>query len=84
MPYFVYIIQSQKDESYYIGSTRDLDDRLQRHNKGRTKYTKVKGPWKLAFSEQHPDRSSAMKRELEIKRHKSRKYIESLVRTSPP
>ena len=82
MPYYVYILQSQKDGSYYIGSTQDLDDRIERHNQGRSKYTKVKRPWELIFSEEHPDRSSAIKREQEMKRHKRRMFIEDLVRTS--
>ena len=81
MPYFVYIIQSEKDESYYIGSTQDLDKRLVRHNQGRSKYTKSKIPWKLVYHEDYPDRSSAMKREQEIKRRKSRAYIEELVKS---
>lgn len=82
MPYFVYILQSEKDESYYIGSTQDLDSRLERHNQGRSQYTKPKRPWKLVYSEEHRDRSSAVKRENEIKRRKSKEYIESLVECS--
>ena len=42
MPYYVYILQSEKDGTYYIGSTQDLDERLKRHNEGRSKYTKTK------------------------------------------
>ena len=84
MCYFVYIICSIKDGSYYVGSTQDLDERLQRHNQGRSKYTKAKRPWKLVYSEQHPDRASAVKRENQIKRRKDRNYIAVLVRTSRP
>ncbi|MFX1487407.1 MAG: GIY-YIG nuclease family protein [Promethearchaeota archaeon] len=82
MPFYIYIIQSEKDGSYYIGSTRDLHDRLERHNQGRSKYTKPKLPWKLIYHEKHTDRSTAMKKEKEIKNRKSRHYIEHLVRTS--
>jgi putative endonuclease len=82
MPHFVYILRSLKDGSYYVGSTQDLEDRLQRHNQGRTKYTKQKRPWELAYSEVYPDRSAAMKRESEIKTRKSRQFIDALVRTS--
>ena len=32
MSYFVYILQSQMDGSYYTGSTQDLDSRIERHN----------------------------------------------------
>jgi len=82
MAYFVYILQSLKDGSYYVGSTQDLDSRLERHNQGRSKYTKAKRPWELIFREEYPDRSSAMKREAKIKRRKSSQFIESLIRTS--
>jgi putative endonuclease len=82
MAFYVYILKSIKDGSYYIGSTQDLNVRLERHNKGRSKYTKGRGPWKLIYSEEHPDRSSAIKRENAIKRQKSTESIKALVRTS--
>jgi len=82
MPYFVYILRSRKEESYYVGSTQNLKSRLERHNQGRSKYTKAKRPWELVYSEECHDRSIAMKREKEIKNRKSRQFIESLVRTS--
>ena len=82
MTYYVYIIKSLKDGSYYVGSTQDLDSRLERHNQGRSLYTKSKHPWDLVYSEEFPNRSSALKRENEIKRRKSKGFIENLVRTS--
>lgn len=36
-------------------------------------------PWKLVYSEEYSDKTSAIKREREIKRKKSRRYIEELV-----
>ena len=82
MPYFVYILKSLKDGTCYIGSTQEISERIERHNQGRSKYTRSKRPWKLVYSEQHPNRSSALKRENYLKRQKSRELIESLVRTS--
>ena len=38
MCYFVYILQSERDGSFYIGSTSDVEARLSRHNSGRTRY----------------------------------------------
>jgi putative endonuclease len=83
MPYHVYILQSLKDGSYYTGSTRNLEDRIERHHQGRSQYTKAKRPLKLVYSEEHPDRSSAVKRENQIKRRKSKDFIETLVRMIP-
>jgi putative endonuclease len=80
MPYFVYILKSLKDETYYIGSTQDLNSRIERHNQGRVSYTKPRRPWRLVYSEECPDRSSAAKRETEIKAHKRRDFIEALIK----
>jgi putative endonuclease len=82
MPFYVYILQSLKDGSYYIGSTNNLEDRVERHNQGRSQYTKLRRPWKLVYSEDYPDRSSAVKRELEIKKRKSKEFIENLIECS--
>ena len=82
MSYFVYILQSLEDGSYYVGSTQDLTPRIERHNQSRSKYTKAKRPWDLVYCEEHIDKASAMKREREIKDKKSRDYIDKLVRTS--
>jgi len=82
MAHFVYILMSEKTGTYYVGHTQDLNSRLERHNQGRVKYTKSKRPWDLVYFEEHPDRSSAMTREEEIKKRKSKQFIDSLVRTS--
>ncbi len=82
MAYFVYIIESEKDGTYYIGSTQDIEERLQRHNQGRSKYTRTKQPWKLIYFEEYKDRTAAIKKELVIKQRKSKDYIKKLVRAS--
>ncbi len=82
MAYHVYIIESLKDGTYYVGSTQNLTERIERHDQGRSIYTKVKKPWKLLYSETHPDRSTASIRENEIKSRKSKSYIETLVKAS--
>ena len=79
MTFSIYILKSLKDGSYYVGSTNNLEDRFKRHNEGRVASTKPRRPWKLVYSEEHPDRSSAAKRENEIKAHKRRAFIEALI-----
>ena len=74
--YAVYILQSEKDGSYYVGFAEDVQKRLERHNSGGSRYTKNRGPWTLVYTEEYSDRPSAMKREREIKNWKSRKCIE--------
>ncbi len=82
MIFSIYILKSLKDGSYYVGSTNNLEDRFKRHNEGRVASTKPRRPWKLVYSEEHPDRPSAVKRENEIKTHKRRAFIETLIKSS--
>jgi len=79
MAYYLYIIQSDRDNSFYIGTAQNLEERILRHNQGRSKYTRTKRPWKLVFFEEHPNRSSAMKSEYAIKRRKSKDYLAKLI-----
>ena len=82
MSYFLYIIQSDKDGTYYVGSTQDIKDRLARHNQGRSNYTRNRGPWEVVYFEEYSRRVDAVKREKAIKNRKRRDYIESLVKAS--
>ena len=84
MVYGVYILQSEKDGSYYVGHTNNLEDRLKRHNEGRSRYTCGREPWKLVHREVFDSRAEAMQREQEIKKKKNRAYIDYLVRASRP
>lgn len=68
MSYFVYILECS-DGTLYTGIAKDVNKRLDEHNnsdKG-AKYTKVRRPVKLVYTEPWEDRSSASKREYEIK-----------------
>ena len=69
MSYYVYILECA-DESLYTGITTDLERRLYEHNHSPSgaKYTKARRPVVLAYQESYPDRSSASKREYEIKK----------------
>ncbi|WP_415898977.1 GIY-YIG nuclease family protein [Neptuniibacter sp. QD48_11] len=64
-------ILSCADETLYTGITTDLERRIRQHNGelvGGAKYTRVRRPVSLYWQEEHIDRSSASKREYEIKR----------------
>ena len=77
--HFVYILQSDKDKSYYIGETPDTVKRVKFHNEGKQRYTKTRMPWKLVYTEKYLNRHEAIIREKKIKKKKSRKYIEWLI-----
>jgi len=69
MSYFVYILKCS-DDTLYTGITTDVDRRVDEHNnsdKG-AKYTKIRRPVTLMYTEEVEDRSSASKREYAIKK----------------
>lgn len=77
--FYVYILRSKTTSKFYIGQTENLVRRLHYHNSGYSKSTKSGIPWELVYKEELEDRASAMKRETEIKKKKSKKYIEDLI-----
>ena len=79
MPYSVYILYSASLDKYYVGYTNDIIRRLSEHNRMKGKFTDKGIPWELVYNENYSDKISAENREKEIKRQKSRKYIESLI-----
>ena len=76
MSCWVYVLQSEATGRYYVGSTEDVSFRLGEHNAGRVDSTQASRPWVLVYQEEHPNRGSAVRRELEIKSKKSRRWIE--------
>ena len=57
------------DGTLYCGWTNDLAARLAAHNSGKgAKYTRARRPVRLVYSEPHPTRGEAMRREAAIKR----------------
>jgi len=81
--FFLYILYSQSKDRFYIGSTGNLSDRINRHNSGRSKATKAGRPWKLMYVEEFNSRADAMKREFFIKNKKSREFIIKLIDNHP-
>jgi putative endonuclease len=77
--FYVYILRSKQDDSFYVGQCDDLDKRMSKHNDGFSKYSASKRPWRLAYFEVYDTRSEALVRERQIKIMKSRKYIQSLI-----
>lgn len=77
--FYVYVLQSLKDFSFYIGQCDDLDKRMSKHFEGFSKYTASKRPLRLVYFEVLNSRSEAIKREKVIKSQKSRRHIEQLI-----
>jgi len=77
--FILYIIYSQKLDRFYTGYTTDLDKRLQEHNSGMSSFTAKASDWIIRYQQAFELREQAQKREREIKRKKSRRYIEWLI-----
>jgi len=82
MIFHAYVIRSIATGRFYVGHTENLTKRVYEHNNNRTASIRNRGPWELVHSEEFATRSEAMRRELQIKKMKSHKWIEQLARAS--
>jgi len=73
--FYVYILKSLKNGRFYIGSTNNLERRLNEHNSGKSKYTSLTRPFVLIFKEEYLSCSEAMRREKFLKSGRGREWI---------
>ena len=69
-PYFVYVLRTSAN-TLYIGQTNNLEKRLKEHQNKTSKsakYIRYFASFKLVYSETHPSRAEAMKRERQLKK----------------
>lgn len=73
------------DGTLYTGITTDVDKRFEAHASGKgAKYTRGRGPLEIVYREECGDHSSALKRELEIKklsRPEKERLIQATIKT---
>jgi putative endonuclease len=78
--YYVYGLYSLEYNKIYIGFTSDLERRLFFHNSQLNKgYTSKFRPWTIIYSENQPDKKSAMEREKQLKTARGRQFIKSFI-----
>jgi len=65
--FYVYILQSKKDNSFYTGFTEDLKERLEKHNTGTVKYSSTKAPFNLIWYCAFKDKTKALSFEKYLK-----------------
>ena len=75
-----YILYTDSKDRYYVGHTSNIDDRLIRHNQGRSKSTKYGIPWRVLYTKDFETKSEAYTYEMYIKNQKSRIFIERLIK----
>ncbi len=79
--FYVYLIQSEVDSSFYIGYTSNLELRIKQHNNGESIYSRRKKPWKLVYSEEFENKTFALKREQFLKKQKNKDFYYKLIKT---
>ena len=77
--YFVYVLHSEKSHRYYIGSSKDIKQRLAQHNSGMMRFSRPYKLWQLVYTEAYETLAEARRRELQIKSWKSLRYVERVL-----
>jgi putative endonuclease len=73
--FYAYVLQSEKDESFYKGHCEHLEERIKQHNLGMTASIKNRIPFKLVYSEIFETRPEAIKRERYFKSAAGRRFL---------
>ena len=77
--YYVYVLLSEKDNKFYIGSTADLKKRLAEHAEGKVISTKTRLPIELIFYEAYRNKYDAIRREDYLKSTKGKRTLKQLL-----
>ena len=78
--YYIYVLYSKTYLKFYIGSTSNLEGRLQAHNHPANKgWTKSFQPWVIIYNETFNTKSQAMAREKQLKSAKGREFIKNII-----
>ena len=79
--YYVYILQSQKDNKFYTGYTKDLKSRFELHQKGLVESTKNRRPLKLVYYEACLNQKDSLHREKYLKTAYGKKFLKSRLKS---
>jgi putative endonuclease len=81
MPFYVYILKSENDGTFYKGFTENYLKRLEEHNAGLSTFTSTKRPWKLVCILIFETRREALIKVRKLKKY-SHASIEALINSS--
>ncbi len=76
---FLYILKSDKNGRYYVGSTNNIERRLREHNSGKTISLKHLRPLTLVFKQTYAHLEDAKKIEQKLKKAKSRNILKKII-----
>jgi len=78
--FYVYILYSKLIDTYYVGYTSTLlEERLRRHLSSHKGFTGRAKDWEIAYFESFENKTTAILREQEIKKWKSKIKILELI-----
>ena len=80
--YYVYILFSEKDKKFYIGSTKDLKRRFSQHKRGENVSTSYRGPFMLIHYEYFISKKDALAREKYLKSGYGHEQLESILKNT--
>ena len=75
--FYTYVLLSEKDEEFYMGFTKDLRERLEKHKTGKVKSTADRRPLKLIYYEACLHERDAIKREKYFKTGFGRRFLKN-------
>ena len=78
---YTYVLQSEKDNKFYVGFTKNLKLRFEKHNKGLVESTKNRIPFKLIYYEACLDQNDATKREKYLKSYHGRMFLKKRLKS---
>lgn len=79
--YYVYVLQSEKDNKLYTGYTKDLKLRFEQHQKGLVESTKNRRPLKLIYYEACLNQQDATHREKYLKTAYGKQFLKSRLKS---
>jgi putative endonuclease len=72
---YSYVLLSEKDTQFYIGSTGDLRKRVRQHNQGHVRSTAFRHPLRLIYYEGCLNGDDARRRERYLKTGRGGRYL---------
>jgi len=79
--YYVYILQSEKDNKFYTGYSKDLIGRFKLHMEGKVESTKNRRPFKLVYYEACLNQQDATHREKYLKTHLGKMFLKNRLKS---
>jgi len=79
--FYVYILQSQKDDKFYTGYTKNLKLRFEQHDQKLVESTKNRRPFKLIYYEACLNQQDATHREKYLKTYLGKMFLRNRLKS---